>query len=334
MSKSYSYEKSDESIITPSFEKYIVKPVLEITPRRIPANIITLFSNSIWYAMVPLLLFNRGNGEFLNYILIPAGIFLYMLGDFIDGDQAVRTGTQSPLGDFIDHYLDCFNNGILILYFWIIFDMTHPWLFAVYLGLSYLGGTALVYEHHRKGVFHFGKFGTSEGLVLAMLIVLLTIFLPVREVLRADVLGDYNTFELLFLILTVTSYIPTFAQVVSRLKGISPRFWLYIVGLAVLSWAGPVLNGIPGIIATISLYSGIYIGRLIQARLSRASEPLPDLVMPVIGLGFAILVHFVEFDWAYAAAAIITAGAVQVLYIFISTVYRYRQQWLWVNPTN
>lgn len=332
MSKDYSYEKSDESIITPAFEKFIVKPALAMTPKSLPANVITLFSNLLWYAMIPLLLFNQGKGEVLNYILIPVGMFLYMLGDFIDGDQAVRTGTQSPLGDFIDHFLDCFNNGILIFYFWMLFDMTHPWMFVAYLGFSYLGGTALVYEHYKRGIFHFGRFGTSEGLVLAMVVVFLAVFSPVREVLRAEVFGDYTVFELVFLVLTVISYVPTFTQVASRLKGIGRHFPFYIVGLAVLSWAGMALSGIPGMITIISLYSGVYIGRLIAARLAKASEPFPDLATPAVGIVLALLALFFDFDRTYAVVALIVIATVQVLFIFISTVYRYRHHWLWINP--
>ena len=47
-----------------------------------------------------------------SYLLCAVGIFVYQTLDGIDGPQARRTGTSSPLGEYFDHGLDAITTFI------------------------------------------------------------------------------------------------------------------------------------------------------------------------------------------------------------------------------
>ncbi|KAH3745482.1 CDP-alcohol phosphatidyltransferase [Pelomyxa schiedti] len=52
---------------------------------------------------------------FWVHILSAIGVFLYQLFDNVDGKQARRTGTSSPLGELFDHGLDAIVMGLILV---------------------------------------------------------------------------------------------------------------------------------------------------------------------------------------------------------------------------
>jgi choline/ethanolamine phosphotransferase len=48
------------------------------------------------------------------------GIFIYQTLDAIDGKQARRTGSSSPLGELFDHGCDSLSTGIMIFLFFLM----------------------------------------------------------------------------------------------------------------------------------------------------------------------------------------------------------------------
>jgi ethanolaminephosphotransferase len=59
-------------------------------------------------------------------MLIYAGLVLiiYNILDFLDGKQARRLGMSSPLGQLMDHGLDCINSTYIILNLILLTDST------------------------------------------------------------------------------------------------------------------------------------------------------------------------------------------------------------------
>lgn len=51
---------------------------------------------------------------FWAYLQAALGLFLYQTLDAIDGKQARRTGSSSPLGELFDHGCDSMTQGTLI----------------------------------------------------------------------------------------------------------------------------------------------------------------------------------------------------------------------------
>jgi phosphatidylglycerophosphate synthase len=55
------------------------------------------------------------------YFLTALGLFVYQSLDAIDGKQARRTGTSSPLGELFDHGCDSVSTGNFMFSFNIFF---------------------------------------------------------------------------------------------------------------------------------------------------------------------------------------------------------------------
>src|SRR5688572_31878006 len=118
----YQYRCKDYSLVTPLFKKWVITPLIKIVPWVIPANIITLISNGFVYLALYLSLNAELAGNYTP-LCISACLLLYLIGDHLDGMQAKRTGTGSALGEFCDHYLDAFNNGIIVYTMLVFFDV-------------------------------------------------------------------------------------------------------------------------------------------------------------------------------------------------------------------
>lgn len=104
------------------------------------------------------------------YFSFAAGLWLYSTLDNVDGKQARRTGTSSPLGELFDHGCDALNCTFVVL------------LQAAALGLGHSSDTALIFlvtvigfylstvEEYYTGVLNLGIVnGPTEGIILSCL---------------------------------------------------------------------------------------------------------------------------------------------------------------------
>ena len=92
-----------------------------------------------------------------TYVYVAFTVFMYQTFDAIDGKQARRTQTSSPLGQLFDHGCDAINT-ILALYCY-----NHAMHFDLNLGyfLLNLSGTvsSLIFLSHLKDYFLHGSMG-------------------------------------------------------------------------------------------------------------------------------------------------------------------------------
>ena len=131
--ENYSYSAEDKSLLTPVLYKYFVFPLVRILPESIPANIITIFSNSFVVLSFVAAYLNYIHDTYRFLWLIPIFCWTYIVGDYSDGVQARRTKTGSPLGEYFDHFLDSFVTGLLTGTLMLCFRVTNPvLLFCVY----------------------------------------------------------------------------------------------------------------------------------------------------------------------------------------------------------
>ncbi len=81
--------------------------MVELLPLWMAPNLVTLMGTLIMVAttVVVLAFCPRLEGEApqWSYILCALGLFIYQTMDAIDGKQARRTGSSSPLGQLFDH---------------------------------------------------------------------------------------------------------------------------------------------------------------------------------------------------------------------------------------
>ncbi|KAJ3062901.1 hypothetical protein HDU98_001269 [Podochytrium sp. JEL0797] len=138
--KSYSYKSVDKLsmlngvidylrrsfVATKILNPYWWSVIIEYVPKTVAPNLITLTGFLCVIANVVLLLTYSPDLQTeipsWMYISFAIGLFAYQSLDAIDGKQARRTGTSSPLGELFDHGCDALNCG-----------------FATFLGIQAMG---------------------------------------------------------------------------------------------------------------------------------------------------------------------------------------------------
>lgn len=108
-------------------------------------------------------------------------IFTYQTLDNIDGKQARRTGTSTPLGMLFDHGCDSMSCFLLSVSLSRIFMVTNEKLlmFGIFLGVQLIFYMSVWAQYHSKGIMHLGKAClTQERLTLLTTAFLQFGFLP------------------------------------------------------------------------------------------------------------------------------------------------------------
>ncbi|XP_005109346.1 cholinephosphotransferase 1 [Aplysia californica] len=98
------------------------------------------------------------------YFLSGVGLFVYQTLDAIDGKQARRTKSSSPLGELFDHGCDSISTGMVILGASIAMQLGHQtgWLFFENLAAFFLFYVAH-WQTYVCGTLKFGKIDVTEG---------------------------------------------------------------------------------------------------------------------------------------------------------------------------
>ena len=327
--ENYSYSAEDKSLLTPLLYKYFVFPLVRILPESIPANIITIFSNS--FVLLSFVV------AYLNYIydtyrflwLIPIFCWIYIIGDCSDGIQARRTKTGSPLGEYFDHFLDGFVTGLLTGILMFCFRVTNPiLLFCVYQFL-YVGQIGTFWGRFKNGVMNFSTFSTSEGTMAIAIMAALASFSFMREISLKNV---FFTFSIPYIIMFIafgaawlTGLIAIFKTKKISIRLVLHLFFSAFIG-AVLVWKVQAPIFMQTLIIT--LYNVLFIQSVLSATAEKLKESLPDFLVPL-----SSLLYFVFSEY------FIIIGIVQCLYLLIRIIIRffmffkkYKHCWYWKNP--
>ncbi len=167
----YAYLCEDKSILLPIFKKRLWNPLAERIPERFSANTLSLTGSlCASLAFTSSMMINPAYP--ILYLLPGFLIFCYLTLDNIDGSHARKTGQSSPLGEFIDHWLDTFNNGLVIWGLGAALQLPH-WMILMLLGAVGLAFFGTLWEQRHTGIIQMDMFGNVEGLVLVSLLYLL-----------------------------------------------------------------------------------------------------------------------------------------------------------------
>ncbi len=325
----YKYSATDESLLTPFLHKFFVNPFLKILPRGIPANIITLISNSFVLFAFLVAYFNYINGTTRFYYLIPIFFFMYLVGDCADGMQARRTKTGSPLGEFFDHFLDSFVTGLLSAVFLLCFRVKSPIMIFLLYQFVYIGQIGTFWERLHLGVMRFFKVSTSEGVVLTSVISASYTFGFIQNLNASKVIFNLSIIELIilggYIIAGITGFITIF-----HTKKYNFKLFLHII----LSFAiGAVL--VWGINASllmhtliISLYNVFFIASVLRATNDKSEISFPDFLVPITCILFFILPDFIF--WIEIAQVVYLS--IIILISFFKFFRIYKHCWYWKNP--
>jgi ethanolaminephosphotransferase len=320
----YRYRVKDFSLVTPWFRETLVRPLLAYIPWQIPANHITLGSNLFMFAALLLSMFS-GENRYV-FLVVPVLVFSYVIGDHLDGMQAKRTGTSSALGEFFDHFLDIFNNGILVMIVCSLMNVS-PWVFAICLAVSYIAHSAIFFEQLKTGWLIFEKFGALEAVILILFIIASLYFVPVHEFLLSPVNMQLTWFEL-FMLASAFIALITWIKTLLRIKAANVKYISFVIAMIVLmAVLIPGGNSLRAFVI-ITLFSVVYIGNNQRSHLTGLPENWPDFIAPIL----LAISFYSELYFESTTAAVIIYLAIRVLWIAYSTISILRQYWVWRNP--
>lgn len=170
----YKYNGGDSSLIY----QYILSPFAQMcvehwTPTWLAPNVITL-SGIICtsFAMVLTLTFNPNldeNAPKWLHLVTALSIFIYQTLDNMDGKQARRTGSSSPLGMLFDHSCDAINAAVISITMASAFAT--GWTTKIFLCLfsGYVAFYFQTWEEFYTGSMILPIFnGASEGLLISV----------------------------------------------------------------------------------------------------------------------------------------------------------------------
>lgn len=325
----YSYSAEDKSLLTPLIYNFFVNPLMKILPRSVPANMITICSNSFVLISFIIAYINYINGTSRFLWLIPILCFIYIVGDCSDGIQARRTHTGSPLGEYFDHFLDSFVTGLLTGTLMLSFRVTNPILFFCVYQFLYIGQIGTFWERLKAGIMRFATFSTSEGI---MAIACMASFYPIKivyELNLKEVFLGFSIPQIIIFAAYAAAGITGFVSII-RTGHHSIRLFLHIlfsaaVG-AVLVWCVPC--PIFWYTLIITFYNVFFCESILEATGGDKKEKLPDFVVPISCILFFVIPQY---------AFIIQIA--QTVYLFCRIIIRfafffnkYKHCWYWKNP--
>ena len=322
----YQYRCKDYSLLTPLFKQWVITPLIKIVPWAIPANIITLISNCFVYLGLYLAL-NPDITPSYAPLYISTCLLIYLIGDHLDGMQAKRTGTGSALGEFCDHYLDAFNNGIIVYTMLVFFNVQQSIIISSVIVISYIAHMAVFYEQFKTGWLTFEKIGSLEGVLLSAVFIGLSVVDSFYVLVTTPILFDLSA-AAIFIICSALGALSTFIQTFLRTPDVKTGYWIFIGLIVTLGIAGIFTLTNWQLFTILTLYASLYIGKLMYGHLIDGVESQPDWIMP-----FALTIYSIigtnnpdYIFWigsAYLAARIMTliAKTFSVLGIY----------WVWQN---
>ena len=200
----------------------------------IAPNLITLIGLSFVFVNVLLALWLVpdliGPGPSWFYYSCAAGIWLYSTFDNVDGRQARRTGSSSPLGELFDHGCDALNCCLGGLIQAAALGLGHSWLsFCVSL-LAIVPFYFSTWEEYYTGQLYLGYInGPTEGLVMSCASMLVSGYYgpqiwhtPVNHFLPSSLAGRYfdDSWTLVHIMFSMMTCLLFFLHIPFSLHGV------------------------------------------------------------------------------------------------------------------
>jgi len=171
--KNYKYHGSDHSIIAPYLQPFWTGLVYKV-PSWVAPNLITLTGFGFILASYLVRLYYcphmEGDAPSWSFFFHAFCLFAYQTLDAIDGKQARRTATSSPLGELFDHGCDAMTTTFMVL---TVTNSLHLGAGWAQFGLL-LGAGAVFYfaqwEEYHTGILELGKINVTEIQIIIMIV--------------------------------------------------------------------------------------------------------------------------------------------------------------------
>jgi ethanolaminephosphotransferase len=322
----YQYRCKDYSLLTPPFKQWVITPLIKIVPWAIPANIITLVSNFFVYIGLYLSLNPDVTGKYTP-LVIAGCLIIYLIGDHLDGMQAKRTGTGSALGEFCDHYLDAFNNGIIVYTMLVIFNIQQLLIISGVIAISYMAHMAVFYEQFKTGWLTFEKIGSLEGVLLSSILIGLSFIDSFYTFMTTPLFAGF-TIAAIFILGSAIGALSTFIQTFIRTPDVNAGYWIFIILLIGLSMVGLFTLNALQLFTILTLYASLYIGKLMYGHLIDGIESQPDWIMP-LALPLYVLFRPNDPDYIFWIGSAYLAA--RILILIVKTFSVLGIYWVWQN---
>ncbi len=332
--KPYAYTYVDDSILLPYFKIYVAF-FHRFIPYQLTANFITCFSSAVMWVFLFIAFLPVHLKEPFLAIVSLLCLHTYAVGDTLDGMQAKNTGTSSPLGQFLDHYFDTYNNAITFLMVYTILNLHTPSLLYITLWIGFLTFAAVMAEEKVTGSLYFGKIGVLEGLLAFGILLLSFTYKPwLHWVQTYHFLGYHVSWIIMFVI--ALSYLFTYAVAIKHMPQTPRSLYAFAAVSCLLGMGLAQAHHIPVVLGFVALcaFSGNYIGKIMFSHLANTEFPRVDLVGSI-----AIVALFLIPKTPYAVPwlmpymwKIITVNFVlRAVFSFIRITYYFKEHWVWYN---
>jgi len=317
------YESRDKSILLPYFRRYLWDPMGGLVPDWFAPNTLTILGclcalGGLWSA----LLIDPSHPRL--YLIPAAMLFLYTTFDNMDGAHARRTGQSTPLGEFVDHWLDTLNAAFAS------FAVGHAlglpeWLIVSVVAAGILAMFATYWEQRVTGVIQLGRVGNLEALVLLVILLVLVAF-GGQGVSEIPVLGVPSGlfFGGAYALGSVVISIGCFVRVKDQRSS-----WIAPV-LALAAAAIWFIAGSPGYLAIgliLAAGNAIFSGRVLAARLLQPRGQLFEVLIGaalVLGCGASLAFGLAPAVQGMLAGTIAGCMCLLVVYDFCRFVHGLR----------
>ena len=330
----YKYNCVDKSILLPYFKKYYVSLFFKVVPFWLTANFITLISTFFIFALLAIVLMNENLTDVSTTLIIVFCLHSYIVGDHLDGMQAKHTQTSSPLGEFLDHYLDVFNGAIILYVFAKYLDPIPSLVFYCFVYLNSIAFAVTMYEELERNELCFGILGTLEGVFL-LIIFFITWLIPTTKIFWiSELFAGYPNYWMVIFLFGI-GYLFTVVDVLKRVGYVSkPLFLFMLIGLILCLMLFKLKTDYLFGWILLTLYSGEFIIKIMESYLVGTKKKYPDnfSTMIVIIILFAYLTDFLSNKTINNILFyLIFYLAIKLVYLFASTFLRMKVYWLWYN---
>lgn len=174
----HKYSASGSTLFDPMFQPFW-RWLVEQMPMYVAPNLITVVGLIINLATSTILmLYSRNADQDLPswaLVLCALGLFVYQSLDAIDGKQARRTNSSSPLGELFDHGCDAVSLVFVMIAFSASLKLGNdPWLLFFMFNLSLTTFYTAHWQTYVTGALKFGKIDVTEAQFSVYTIFLLT----------------------------------------------------------------------------------------------------------------------------------------------------------------
>lgn len=166
----HKYTSAGSTLLDPIFQPYWCWCVQQL-PMNLAPNLITLIGLLLNVVSSLLVIFYSPNAteDIPSWVLIlcALGLFLYQTLDAIDGKQARRTGSSSPLGELFDHGCDAVSTIFVATSLSVALKLSNdsPWLVFAVCAFGMNCFYVAHWQTYVTGSLRFGKFDCTEAQV-------------------------------------------------------------------------------------------------------------------------------------------------------------------------